>query len=256
MKMRAAAVLCAVAVTGAAAPVLAIPALARRYGVACDYCHQGYPKLNPIGQRFKERGLRMDQEDPFVAADWLRSVPLSVRASGTRLLVDDFDDSSFGLAEAAHRRQPGPAAFVLGGLRARHQRRRRHCRTAAVDNAWAQVEIVHGGKLYAKVGRFELDLPFTQVRSPHLFRYEIYDENPGFEYDAIGLSQDGLELGGGLPGDVRWSAAVVAGRDPEGADDLSDETGSSPGTCSCAPPSASTSTGSAGSRTSRGTRWP
>ena len=49
IRIRAATVLCALAVVGAAPRALAIPALARRYGVACDYCHQGYPKLNPIG---------------------------------------------------------------------------------------------------------------------------------------------------------------------------------------------------------------
>lgn len=221
MKMRAAAVLCALAVAGAATPALAIPALARRYGVACDYCHQGYPKLNPIGQRFKERGLRMDQEDPFVVGDWLRSVPLSLRASGARTLVEDADDFSSGLlkpitAGSLGRRLSYWADYALPITDLDDEGR--------VDNAWGQVEIVHGGKLYAKAGRFELDLPFTQVRSPHLFRYEVYDENPGFETDAIGLSQDGLELGGGLPGDVRWSAAVVAGRDPDGAGDISEET--------------------------------
>src|SRR5687767_2580772 len=98
MRMRVAVVLCVAGVSVAAEPAFAIPAFARRYGVACDYCHQGYPKLNPAGQRFKERGLRMEQEDPFVAADWLRTVPLSVRLFGTRHhFAEDVRDSSSGL---------------------------------------------------------------------------------------------------------------------------------------------------------------
>src|SRR5262249_22733493 len=60
-------------------------------------------------------------------------------------------------------------------------------------------------------------LPFTQTRTSHLFPYEIYFANTGFERDAIGDYQDGVELGGQLPRDVHWSAAVVAGRDPAGA---------------------------------------
>jgi hypothetical protein len=224
MRIRAATVLCALAVVGAAPRALAIPALARRYGVACDYCHQGYPKLNPIGQRFKERGLRMDQEDPFVVGDWLRGVPLSLRASGARALVEDLDDSSYGLlkpvsAGSLGRRLSYWADYALAVQEGDDTY------DGSVDTAWAQVEVVPGGKLYAKLGRFEMDLPFTQLRTPHLFRYEIYDENPGLEFDAIGLPQDGLEVGGGLPGDVRWSAAVVGGRNPDGASDLSEETG-------------------------------
>ena len=39
--------------------------------MACHFCHEGYPKLNPKGQRFKERGFRMEQEDAFDAARWI-----------------------------------------------------------------------------------------------------------------------------------------------------------------------------------------
>jgi hypothetical protein len=220
MRVPAAAVVLALGSIGAASPAVAVPALARRYGVACDYCHQGYPKLNPAGQRFKERGLRMAQEDPFVAGDWLRGVPLSLRASAARELRDGGDDTSYGLLKAISagglgRRLSYWADFTLD------VREGDDTFDGGVDTAWAQVEVVHGGRLYAKAGRFELDLPFTQLRSPHLFPYAIYDENPGFEYDSIGLPQDGLEVGGGLPGDVRWSAAVVAGRDREDAEELS-----------------------------------
>jgi hypothetical protein len=177
-----------------------------------------------MGQRFKERGLRMAQEDPFVVGDWLRSVPLSLRASGSRLLVEDLEDASFISLKPISAGSLGRRLAYWVDYSALIRIDSDDSWEGAVDNAWGQVEIVTDGRLYAKAGRFELDLPFSQVRSPHLFRYEIYDENPGLEYDSIGLSQDGLELGGGLPGDVRWSAAVVAGRDPEGAGDRSDET--------------------------------
>jgi hypothetical protein len=223
MRVRAATVLGLLAAGGASSPVLAVPTLARRYGVACDYCHQGYPKLNPIGQRFKERGMRMAQEDPFVVADWLRSVPASVRASAARSLVERAPDAGYGVLKA----------ITAGSLGRRLSywadyellvRQGDDTFEGSVDNAWGQVEVVPEGKLYAKAGRFELDVPFTRARSPHLFPYEIYVANPGLEFDAIGLSQDGLEIGGGLPGDVRWSAAVVAGRDPPRARERSEET--------------------------------
>jgi hypothetical protein len=223
MRTRLAVVLSLLGIGGAASPALAVPTLARRYGVACDYCHQGYPKLNPIGQRFKERGLRMAQEDPFVAADWLRSVPLSLRASGARRLVEGSGDASYGQLKPISAGSLGQRLSYWIDY-ALDVRQGDDTFEGAVDNAWAQVEVVTGGRLYVKAGRFELDLPFSQARSSHLLPYQIYFENPGLETDAIGLSQDGLELGGGLPGDVRWSAAVVAGRDAPGAGDLSGDT--------------------------------
>jgi hypothetical protein len=224
MRVRAAMALAAVVLGGTASPALAIPALARRYGVACDYCHQGYPKLNPQGQRFKERGLRMAQEDPFVVGDWLRTVPLSARVSGTRSLAERIPDFGHGTfkpitAGSVGRRLSYWVDYEL------LVRQGDDTFEGVVDNAWGQVEVVRGGRLYAKLGRFELDLPFTQARAPHLLPYQVYVENPGLQFDAIGRYHDGLELGGGLPGDVRWSAAVVAGRDPPRAGDRSERTG-------------------------------
>jgi hypothetical protein len=56
-----------------------------------------------------------------------------------------------------------------------------------------------------------MDLPFTQTRTPQLFAYEIYFANPGYETDNIGTHQDGVEAGGFLDDDTRWSLALVAG---------------------------------------------
>jgi hypothetical protein len=223
MRVRVAMVLFAIGLGGTASPALAIPALARRYGVACDYCHQGYPKLNPLGQRFKERGFRMSQEDPFVPGDWLRGVPLSARVVGSRQVGEGIRDATSGVFKAISAGSLGRRLSYWADATLL-VRQGDDTLDGSVDNAWGQVEVVHGGRLYAKAGRFELDLPFTQARSPHLFPYQVYLENPGLEDDAIGLSQDGLEVGGGLPGDVRWSAAVVAGRDRPGAGAVSADT--------------------------------
>jgi hypothetical protein len=53
----------ALALLAAAPAAQAIPAFARRYQVACSFCHEGYPKLSSMGERFRERGFRMSQED-------------------------------------------------------------------------------------------------------------------------------------------------------------------------------------------------
>ena len=34
----------------------AIPAFARKYGMPCSACHEAWPKVNTIGQTFKDNG--------------------------------------------------------------------------------------------------------------------------------------------------------------------------------------------------------
>jgi hypothetical protein len=79
------------------------------------------------------------------------------------------------------------------------------------DNGWLRYDILEEGRLYAKGGRFELEIPFTQARTPHLFPYEVYGATTGFEPASVGVHKDGLEVGGDLPHDFRFAAAVVAG---------------------------------------------
>jgi hypothetical protein len=194
----------------------AIPAFARRYGVECIFCHDGFPKLNAVGQRFKERGFRLQKEDNFDVSRWLKSVPITVRAEGNRTFVEGADSFNTGFIKAISAGNLGSklsywvddAEAISSGNASNTQ----------PDNAWLRYEVLSGNRLYAKGGRFELDLPFTAVRSPHLFPYEIYTDNTGFETEGLGTYKDGLELGGDLPRDVHWSASVVKGHSdtPEG----------------------------------------
>lgn len=216
----------------------AIPAFARRYGVECHFCHDGYPKLNASGQRFKERGFRMAQEDPFDVNEWAKTVPLTVRASFNHTRIEDADDPSTPENEGniSFAFFKGVSAGNLGSrvsywvddglfwLLDAPEGAEDFTHTKP-DNAWGRIEVVPNGKLYLKAGRFELDLPFTQARTPQLFAYDVYTANTGDEFDAIGLYQEGLEIGGALPGDARWSAAVVKGRNRPGASDVNQDAG-------------------------------
>jgi hypothetical protein len=207
----------------------AIPAFARRYGVECHFCHDGYPKLNANGQRFEERGFRMAQEDAFDVNEWAKTVPLSVRASANHTFVEDADGTSFAFFKGISAGNLGSRVsyWVDDGLfwlldAPEGVDDFTHTKP---DNAWGRIEVVQNGKLYLKAGRFELDLPFTQARTPQLFAYDIYTANTGEEFDAIGLYQEGLEVGGSLPGDARWSAAVVKGRNAPNASDINEDAG-------------------------------
>jgi hypothetical protein len=218
-------VLAAASLAMAASPARAIPAFARRYQVDCHFCHDGYPKLNIMGERFRDRGFRMSQEDPFELKAWARTVPVDLRASGTRYFVEAAEDINQAFLKAASAGHLGRRlSFWVddGVLISEGDDNFTHARP---DNAWARVEIVPAGKLYAKGGRFELDLPFTHARRPHVFSYDIYFANTGFEHDTIGAYQHGVEVGGQLPRDVHWSVAAVAGRDADGAGDADDRAG-------------------------------
>jgi hypothetical protein len=199
--------LCALAI---AEPALAIPAFARRYKVECHFCHDGYPKLNMIGMRFKERGFRMEREDAFDAAAWIRSIPVVLRAEGQHVFVEEGADSNYGFLKFISAGNLGSrfsywaddGLFITSG----------DTTHTKPDNLWGRVEILTGTKLYLKAGRMELDLPFTQARTPHLLAYQIWQTTTGREQDILGEYHEGVELGGDLPQDAHWSISVVDGR--------------------------------------------
>jgi hypothetical protein len=201
----------------AAPPALSIPAFARRYGVDCHFCHEGYPKLNSMGHRFKERGFRMEREEGFDSARWIAAVPLSVRASVNRFLPAEGDGTTFSFLRPVSAGNLGRRVsyWVDTGFLI-HEGDDNFTHTDP-DNAWVRFDVVERGGLYLKGGRFELDLPFTQTRTPHLFPYDVYFTTTGAEPDGIGGFQDGLEVGGRIGEESRWSAAVVKGRNREDA---------------------------------------
>jgi hypothetical protein len=216
---------------GSAAPARAIPAFARRYEVACHFCHEGFPKLNLMGQRFKERGFRLEKEEDFDSDKWLRSIPLDLRASATRLLIEDSEDGNFAFFKPISAGNLGRrlSYWVDWGLIVRSDNLTPSGEDNAdfqdVSNAYLRLELLRDSRLYLRGGRIELDLPFTQIRSPNLLSYEIYNTNTGAETDTIADFQDGAELGGDIGAGVHWSVAVVKGRDAESREGLNDEIG-------------------------------
>jgi hypothetical protein len=98
-------------------------------------------------------------------------------------------------------------------------------RRVGLNNAFVRVEIVPD-EVYARGGRIEVDLPFTQTRTPQLFRYEIYFATTGFETDGIGVHHDGVEVGGALDAATRWSISVVDGNESEEQSELVGDAGS------------------------------
>jgi hypothetical protein len=188
-----------------APPAFAIPAFARRYKLPCHFCHDGYPRLSPIGQRFRERGFRLEKEASNVSK-WLKSVPVSLRAGVNQTFVEDGDATTIGSIDV----------ITAGNIGSRVAYWFDHIwsidedgfHRVGTDNAWLRVDILPED-LYVRGGRMELDLPFSQARTPNLFGYDIYFANTGFEVDNIGERHDGAEVGGFVDDETHWSVSVV-----------------------------------------------
>lgn len=225
MKKPLAVALFAVVASSLAQEAAAIPAFARRYGAQCTFCHQGFPKLTYEGQRFKERGFRMPGETGFDAEKWIHSVPIVGRGWVNRFLLEDGADSTTGFLKVISAGNLGKRFAYWADDQFLITKGDDNFHHLKPNNVYGRVELMDPGKLYLKAGRFELDLPFTQVRSPNLLSYDVYSIATGFEVDNIGSYQEGAEVGGGFKENWRWSAAVVKGRSNAGYEANSDAAG-------------------------------
>jgi hypothetical protein len=199
----------------------AIPEFARRYELPCHFCHEGYPKLSVLGEQFKERGYRLD-DDKTDASDWWASIPVSFRGAFRQTFEEEGDADTSGRLR-----------FVSGGALGRrvsywidesYSVDEDGFDRSGTDNAFLRAELLPD-ELYLRGGRLELDLPFTQARTPQLFAYDVYFATTGFETDNIGSHQDGVEAGGFLDESTRWSVAVVRGQNSDEERELSNAAG-------------------------------
>lgn len=199
----------------------AIPEFARRYELPCHFCHEGYPKLSVLGEQFKERGYRLEN-DRTDASDWWASVPASFRGTVRQAFEEEGDADTTGRLRLV-------SAGALGSrvsywIDETYSVDGDGIDRSDTDNAFLRVELLPD-ELYLRGGRLELDLPFTQTRTPQLFAYDVYFATTGFETDNIGSHQDGVEAGGFLDESTRWSIAVVRGQNSEEQRQLSDSAG-------------------------------
>lgn len=188
----------------------AIPAFARKYDFACSVCHvAGFPKLNDFGNGFRDRGYQLGTEEELPTWEGLTKGywPVSFRttvgyqhtsknqltdAAGagtiqhqttggfgfTGLDVLSFGilarDISFGLVYT-----PGLAdanfGTVAGGS------------AGNLESAFLRLDNLGGtGFFNLKAGKYELDLPFSEKRSPTLnTNFVIYHYVSGTPYNSL-----------------------------------------------------------------------
>ena len=233
----------------------AIRAFARKYGFSCNVCHvPGFPKLNDTGNVFRDQGYQVDSERdlPTHEAISMGYIPISfrttvgyqrasVRTDATGVTTGGFgftglDILSFGTLTRniafglVYTPGLGSAGFGTGAsdsdLEAAFVRLMRL-------EQYLGVKTEPGNYLLnLKVGKFELDVPFSEKRSPTLNTpFVLYHYLPGTPYTtaisgtstssylnpnafAIGENQPGLELTGikktpATEGYFRYSLAAL-----------------------------------------------
>ena len=216
---------------------MAVPAFARKTGLACSACHEVWPRLNDFGQLFRDRGYRLkrdrdapvEQEPAYwpiamrttAGYQWLRNtlVPTGDGTTTTTTTTGTFgftgldvfavgtlgDSLSFLITFT-----PGlaSAGFQLGSTAA----------SPDLESAWLGFnDILDSPYLNLRVGKHAVDLPVDEHRQITLTQgYNVYHFHPqGTAVTwAPGDNQNGLELYGHSDlSRVRYSFSLVNERD-------------------------------------------
>ena len=245
----------------------AIPAFSRKYQTSCTTCHNNYPELNDFGLAFKKRGFKFPtDDDTFVKQEpvllgskaqkeafpeavypgeipgtipiafrysgnfnWNASQPQPVEATAYVPRTDLFVPNTFTIISAGSFGQNfsfwvdddinAGGSGTNGGMGDGYLK----------YNDIGRVFHLPKDSLNVRFGQFELDIPFTQARSPYLSNYDVFTEttlaqnsctftpqpvpcqtvNNSFNFAT---PQRGIEIGG-YPNDglFTWSVAVVDG---------------------------------------------
>lgn len=216
----------------------AIPAFARKYNFACNVCHvPGFPKLNDFGNLFRDQGYQLgtDNDLPTFQGITMGFWPVSlrttvgyqvanVRADGQSLSSSGFgftglDILSFG---TLHRNIAFGVVYTPGLNSAGFGTGSSVEGDSNLESAFVRLmnleRFVGGSKdtywLNLRVGKYELDVPFSEKRSPTLNTpFVMYHYVSGTPYQGGPL--------GGLPTQTYNNASVFGLGDNQPGAELS-----------------------------------
>jgi len=245
----------------------AIPAFSRKYQTSCTTCHNNYPELNDFGEAFRKNGFKFPKDDDvFVKQDpvllgskaqkeafpeavypgeipgslpiafryegnfnWNAKQPAPVVSAGGYVpRTDLFVPNTFTIISAGSF-GPNLSFWIDDDISAGASGA-----NGGLGDAWLKYNdlgrVFHlpTNFLNVRFGQFELDLPFTQARTPYLSGYDVFSEaavaqgpvcggavlqcqtanNPFI----LGTPQRGIEFGGYADnGNFNWSVAYTDG---------------------------------------------
>ncbi|MBX3123483.1 MAG: hypothetical protein KF854_10410 [Nitrospira sp.] len=234
----------------------AIPAFARKYNMSCSNCHvSGFPKLNDFGNRFRDQGYQMNTDEDEPANTHFAYWPISLRtsigyqySSASRLAVGSpatdrayATSGSFGftgldiLSFGTITKNISYGVVYLPGLRSAGFNTGSTTSDSDLEYAFVRFNnIADSSLLNVRLGKHELDLPFSEKRSPTLNSlFAIYHYVPGSRFGgaisnpsgnpsyanandlALGDNHLGVELMGwketeATDGTFRYSVSVIS----------------------------------------------
>ena len=245
----------------------AIPAFSRKYQTSCTTCHNMYPELNDFGEKFKKNGFKFPTDDEtFVKQDPVMlgskaqkeafpeavypgeipgTVPISfryegnfnfnanqpqpVQAVGYIPRTDLFVPNTFTIISAGSF-GPNLSFWIDDDISAGGSGANGGLGDAYLKyNDLGRIFHLPKNALNVRFGQFELDLPFTEARTPYLSGYDVWGEGALAQSSCTGTPQPvpcqtvnnpfifgspqrGIEIGG-YPnnGNFTWSVAYVDG---------------------------------------------
>jgi len=223
--------------------VRALPAFARKYGMPCSSCHQGWPMLSPFGQAFKDNGYQMmnERDAPIFQqpAYWpvtFRITPTWHRENENRAQVDGPAGVSGNEASVTtHGFDWSGLDFHTGGTLAKNISfyvlpSSDNTGAFHFETVMARLDNLAGSSWFnLKFGKFELDNLLSEKRILTLssisgvytnYHFQPATENNGLNLAfplfgfGIGDNQVGMELMGHSKDDrTRYSASVLSSND-------------------------------------------
>ncbi len=214
---------------------IAIPAFARKTGLACSACHEVWPRLNDFGQNFRDRGYRLKRDrDAPVEQDpayW----PLAFRTTAgyefVRQAMVQTDNGpvttntgTFGFtgldiwAAGTLGERLSFAITYTPGLKGTGFQLGSNPDGSDLETAWIGLnDLVIPDWFNLRVGKHALDLPIDEHRQITLTSgYNVYHFHPQGSQVSFepGNNQAGVELYGHSPlSRVRYSVSLINERD-------------------------------------------
>lgn len=191
----------------------AIPAFARKYNFACNVCHvPGFPKLNDFGNLFRDQGYQLgtDNDLPTFEGITMGFWPVSFRTTvgyqvaDTRVQGQGLTTSGFGftgldiLSFGTLHRNIAFGVVYTPGLKEAGFGTGSSLNDNNIESGFVRLmnlERFLGGAnntywVNLKVGKYELDVPFSEKRSPTLnTQFVMYHYVAGTPYTTV---QNGL----------------------------------------------------------------
>ena len=213
----------------APAAARAVPAFARKTGIACSGCHEVWPRLNDFGQQFRDNGFRLKhgrdapvQQDPSywpiamrttVGYQWLRQTLVPTDRGPVDAQTGTFGFSGLDVFSAGTlgERISYLVTYTPSLASAGFQR---SPADGDLESAFVGLHDLAGTTwLNIRVGRHSIDLPEDEHRTITLTQgYNVYHFNPSGSLVAFapGENQNGVEIYGHSElSRLRYSVSLV-----------------------------------------------